>query len=665
MEPDEIEKRIRHIHNVELALDESGEGYTPLTDALRQAIPYMTPEEIRETLFRTLDMVDRQWQEKQASKETCDKEREEHKLEVALLKNQLDLKDKALTEKDKALSESNRRIAELEKALAEKTAENVDANHRVESSNKDKFCGTSKRGIDKDKTTGKGRDDNKNDFDGTESSASPAESEHEASTKPETQTITREKKDIEKDQAKTRGKYTLADASEKIIYECDESLVPEGAQIIDHSEEVVFDEERIIKAYIYKMVTYRIKVKFINEDGHEDWRVEEHTVHMRRIRRDLNRRAGLESNLTRPQSSPENAGSDSNVTEEIVRYENGHMPGQITDTKVSARMMGMIIYQHLEAHIPVNRLTHVFDEFGLDINRSTVGGWIKKAASWMEAAYEKLLDQILADGAVCYCDETWERLHLKDITKKVYTWIVGNKKARAVAYHYDDGSRGRKVLVNLMEDRNIKALHTDGYTAYYYLQDLGIVLLGCNAHVWRKIKEWYELTGDPQARMLLLDLQWLYIQEADLKESGAPPEEVLLKRNSAETTEVIARFEARLELLKTKLDRLPKKGRTAVNYAVNMQSKLFRWREDADYELDNNFAERSARPVALSRKTSLHNGSHEGARVRAILRSFVETCKLEGISIVNYFTSFFEAVCGGRTDYENLLPATININATR
>ena len=82
-----------------------------------------------------------------------------------------------------------------------------------------------------------------------------------------------------------------------------------------------------------------------------------------------------------------------------------------------------------------------------------------------------------------------------------------------------------------------------------------------------------------------------------------------------------------------------------------------------DYELDNNWYERAACPYALHRKTSLHTGSHRGAKVRAILRSFVETCKLEGISIVKYVTSFFEAVCSGRTDYDNLLPATISLPA--
>ena len=664
MESDEIARRIQHIHDIEIAMDESGEGNTPLTDALRNAIPYMTPEEIRETLFRTLDKLDELYGDRSAAEELLRREREAHAQEVVNLRSELSSKDRILAEKERTLAEKDNRIASLEKALAESEAARTDADHKVSSMNQDKFQGTSKKGIDNKHQTKKGRDDNKDDFDGTPGSAGPQQDTN--SKKGENvETITRSKSDIRKAQASTRGKYTLADATEKIIYECDESLLPNGSIVIGHSDEVVFDEERIIRAYIYRMVTYRISVPFINEDGREDCRVEEHTIHMRRVGRSQTASAqDVEVSSSTSAEAPVNETNGvSEGTEESVIYENGHMPGQITDTKVSARMLSMLILQHFDAHVPINRLTHIFDEFGFDISRSTVGGWLDKAATLMEEAYGKLLDQILADGSVCYCDETWDRLHLKDVTKKVYTWIIGNRKAKAVAYHYDDGSRGRQVLVDLLKGRHIKAMHTDGYTAYYYLSELLIIQICCGAHVWRKIKEWYERTEDPEARLLLLDLQWLFIQEAELKESGAPPEEVLMRRNSTETTGVLTRFGARLEKLKLNIDRLPKKGQTAVNYALNMQTKLFRWREDADYELDNNWCERAARPYALHRKTSLHTGSHRGAKVRAILRSFVETCKLEGISIVKYFTSFFEAVCSGRTDYDNLLPATISLPA--
>lgn len=662
MEADEIARRIRQIHDIEIAMDESGEGRSPLTDALRNAIPYMTPEEIRETLFRTLDKLDELYGDRTNAEELLRSEREAHDLEVSRLRAEMASKERSLAEKDREIAENNVRIAALEKELEQSKAANVDANHKVESANQEKFCGTSKKGIDKKHNTRKGRDDHKDDFDGTSGSAAPQEHTDSQDSR-DVETISRDHTDIKDEQSATRGKYSLADATEKIIYECDDTLLPEGAVVVDHSEEVVFDEEHIIRARIYKMVTYRIKVPFINEDGQQEWRVEEHTVHIRR--RHMKAESPEEDGpVAANESVPADGESqEAGGEEDIIMYENGHMPEQITDTKVSERMLALLILQHLNAHVSVNRLTHLFDEFGLDIKRSTVGGWLGKAADLMEKAYGKLLDRILADGSVCYCDETWGRLHLKDITKKVYTWIIGNRKAKAVAYYYDDGSRGRDVLVDLLKDRNIKAMHTDGYTAYYYLMALHIDQICCGAHVWRKIKEWYERTNDPEARLLLLDLQWLFIQEAQLKESGAPPEEVLRRRNSAETTEVITRFGARLEKLKLNIDRLPEKGQTAVNYALNMQSRVFRWREDADYELDNNWCERAARPYALFRKSSLHTASHRGAKVRAILRSFVETCKLEGISIVKYFTAFFRAVCNGRTDYENLLPATINLNA--
>lgn len=640
MEADGIARRIRQVRDIEIAMDESGEGRTPLTDALRNAIPFMTPEEIRETLFRTLDKLDELYGDKTNVEELLRKEREAHERDIANIRNEIAAKDRALAVKDSE-------IARLKKELAESKASNTDANHKVSSMNKDKFQGTSKKGIDKSHSTSKGRDDNKDDFDGTPESAAPDDNAGKSmgsTGSPKVDKISKDKSEIEAEKKATRGNYTLADAQEKIFYECDLSLVPEGAEIIGQSTETVFDEIRILRAIQYGMVTYRIKESYVDEDGNIAERWVEHTRHFRRVG----------DNDSKADGHTERPG-------EIAEYENGHMPNQVPDTKLTTRMLAMLIFQHLGSHVAINRISHVFKEFGFKVRRSTLGEWLEKGAAMFEEAHKKLLDRILADNAVTYCDETWERLHLKDITKKVYTWIIGNKVAKSVAYVYDDGSRGRDVLVNLLRGRNIKAMHTDGYTAYYYLQALCIIQICCGAHVWRKIKEWYELTGDPDARCLLLDLQWLFIQDAKLKEDGAHPEEVLRRRKSAETTEVITRFEARLEVLKTKLDSLPKKGRTAVNYAINTQSKLFRWREDADFELDNNFAERAARPVALSRKTSLHNCSHHGAKARAILRSFIETCKLQGIGIVRYMTDYFNAVCTGRADYENLLPATIGI----
>lgn len=41
--------------------------------------------------------------------------------------------------------------------------------------------------------------------------------------------------------------------------------------------------------------------------------------------------------------------------------------------------------------------------------------------------------------------------------------------------------------------------------------------------------------------------------------------------------------------------------------------------------------------------------------------TFIETCKMCGISTLEYFKEFFKAIMQGRTDYENMLPMTIGI----
>ncbi|MDE6631847.1 MAG: transposase [Muribaculaceae bacterium] len=81
-----------------------------------------------------------------------------------------------------------------------------------------------------------------------------------------------------------------------------------------------------------------------------------------------------------------------------------------------------------------------------------------------------------------------------------------------------------------------------------------------------------------------------------------------------------------------------------------------KWRDDPDYEIDNNFAERAARPVAMHRKTQNHVASHKGAEASCILRSLIETCKLWKVSVCEYLNRIFTAFSVGRTDYENLMP---------
>lgn len=54
--------------------------------------------------------------------------------------------------------------------------------------------------------------------------------------------------------------------------------------------------------------------------------------------------------------------------------------------------------------------------------------------------------------------------------------------------------------------------------------------------------------------------------------------------------------------------------------------------------------------------------SANGAEVSVIYHTFIEKCKMCGVSTLEYFKEFFKAIMQGRTDYENMLPMTIGIN---
>ncbi len=56
------------------------------------------------------------------------------------------------------------------------------------------------------------------------------------------------------------------------------------------------------------------------------------------------------------------------------------------------------------------------------------------------------------------------------------------------------------------------------------------------------------------------------------------------------------------------------------------------------------------------RSNSIHFASHRGAEVSAIFHTIFSTCRMVGVSALDYLKQFFEAILAGRTDYNNLLP---------
>ena len=80
------------------------------------------------------------------------------------------------------------------------------------------------------------------------------------------------------------------------------------------------------------------------------------------------------------------------------------------------------------------------------------------------------------------------------------------------------------------------------------------------------------------------------------------------------------------------------------------------------YDIDNSIAERFIRPLAGKHKNSLFFVGSRMANVSAAYHTLLSTCRMNGLSALEYLKKFFYEIVKGRKDYENLLPMTIGIN---
>ena len=103
----------------------------------------------------------------------------------------------------------------------------------------------------------------------------------------------------------------------------------------------------------------------------------------------------------------------------------------------------------------------------------------------------------------------------------------------------------------------------------------------------------------------------------------------------------------------------------AVNYLQVFWKQLFAYLNNGRYDIDNSIAERFIRPLAGERKNSLFFVGSRMANVSAAYHTLLSTCRMNGLSALEYLKKFFHEIVKGRKDYENLLPMTIGINTNK
>jgi len=286
-------------------------------------------------------------------------------------------------------------------------------------------------------------------------------------------------------------------------------------------------------------------------------------------------------------------------------------------------------------HLPLYRQQAMLErEAGVEIGRATLDGWVMRVGELLQPVVA-VMRQDLLRASYLQADETTVPVQMHDrrgADHQAYLWHYGQPGGETVfEFQLGRGREGPRKFLGEWEG----ILQTDGYQAYDNIGGEKLVHVGCWAHARRKFVDAVKVNPkDGEAINMVTRMDALFLVDRHARQQQLSVEERLaLRREHADSwaTEI---HDQCASLRKTAL---PKSALgQAVNYTLNMWSKLRRCFDYAEVELSNNLAENSMRPVALGRKNWLHVGSAQsGPKVAAIL-SVVESCRRLGVPVKDY-----------------------------
>jgi transposase len=327
-------------------------------------------------------------------------------------------------------------------------------------------------------------------------------------------------------------------------------------------------------------------------------------------------------------------------------------------SNAGASLLAELIMGKYMYHLPFHRQLSLFKLQGIKIPASTVNDWFIGCGDLLRALYYRLKEIVLASDYIQVDESTVPIINNeKHQTVKAYLWVVRAVMKDLVFFHYDKGSRGQKVVIELL--RNYQgAIQTDGYEAYsIYENKKGVLLLSCWAHARRKFTE--ALKEDQSGATYALEqISLLYGVESMADDQDLDYQQRAELRSRL-AYPILVGFE------KWIVGYMPKAltgGRMskALQYTYKLFHRLSRYHLDGRYQMDSNLVENSIRPLALGRKNYMFCGNHDAAENAAIMYSLLGSCAAQDVNPREWLTDVLTRLPYYNKDYSldlaDLLP---------
>jgi transposase len=297
-------------------------------------------------------------------------------------------------------------------------------------------------------------------------------------------------------------------------------------------------------------------------------------------------------------------------------------------------LLAHVLVNKYADHLPLYRQSQIFDREGLDLDRSTLAGWVGKSAALMEPLADAIGRHVLAGKAI-FADDTPVAM-LAPGTGKTQTarlWAYGRDERPwgsavppASWYQFSCDRKGEHPKDHLCGYTGW--MHADGFAGFEDLYRSGdISEVACMAHVRRKFVDVHKAQGSAVADEAIRRVAGLYAVEKAAR--GLPPD----KRVEIREAEARPVFDGLEAWLNARLPDISGKSplAAAIRYGLTRMARLRPYLQNGILEIDNNSAERAMRAIALGRKNYLFVGSPSGGKSAAIAYTLIETAKLNGV----------------------------------
>lgn len=332
----------------------------------------------------------------------------------------------------------------------------------------------------------------------------------------------------------------------------------------------------------------------------------------------------------------------------------------------SALLTQVMVDKYLD-HQPLYRQSERMAREGVDIERSTLAGWVGQVSTLISPLVDAIGKHVKNANHIYADDTTAPTLKPgkgKTQTGRYWTYVRDGRDWNesvppAVWLQYSEDRKSLHPTSHLKGYAG--SLQTDAYAGYNDVYHTGVTFTGCMAHVRRKFYDITQSGPSPIAEHAIATIQQLYAIEKSIK--NKPPDE----RQKIRQQQAIPILDELHTWLQTTLRTLSKGSSLskAVRYALNQWEGLLAYTQNGQASIDNNTAERSLRPIALGRKNYLFAGSVAAGQRAAALYSLLSTAKLNGLNPSQYLTAVLKRIGQHPINrIDELLPWNIDLTQT-